>query len=634
MTHRVLLISPPWRLANWPSLALGALKAYLSQHGVAADAWHLHLDVAMRLGWDRYESLATDWELPEALFFALHHSEEAPAILTRCSPVAALGEATDRLLSDRLALLREVESATRDVLGRVDFARYDLIGFSVGALQLGASVCLSHWVRELSPSAHIVFGGSGVIGEVGRHLLECVPWVDALVDGEGERALLALAQSDDWSPHLLECIPNLHFRRADGSVHRSASDVVHALDVLPAPDLIDFFDAARDHGLSSSNLVLPIEASRGCQWEHRKGDGKLRGCTFCGLYRNSPDFRQHSLDQVLAVVSDSVRRTNTLQLGFVDAYLPSAYTRPLLRGLAEGAADVTLFCEMRCDLDEETACLLAEAGARHVQLGVEAFDTRMLGLMGKGLRMIDNLSSIKLCEEFAVPYQYNMIVRFPGADVRSLSDTLRILPSLFGYRPPSLAPFYLDRGSRIYADPERYGIEPDSLDREPLPFLPAKLAGARISQVVPFSAIDDQETQAAWNLVEREVARWQALHRRATSDGVAQLLTWRDSGAALTILDARGDDGLTYEIDGIAREVLLAADRLVHRRELARRVPRLDAPSLDAILDQLCAMRLIAREGHWLLSLPVRARLPGGAARRRRSGAPAGRRPVFHLVSA
>src|SRR6185295_15567593 len=83
MAGRVLLISPPWRLVNWPSLSLGVLKAHLTRQGIAVDGLHLHFEIAMRIGLERYQTIATGWELGEALYFGLYAPEEARDILLR-----------------------------------------------------------------------------------------------------------------------------------------------------------------------------------------------------------------------------------------------------------------------------------------------------------------------------------------------------------------------------------------------------------------------------------------------------------------------------------------------------------------------------------------------------------------------
>ena len=613
---RVLLISPPWRLAAWPSLAVGVLKAHLEGLGIAVDGLHLHFDVAVRIGLARYGQIANGWELGEALYFALQSPDEAGDILGR------VAEQLRRQRQDELAewavngATAEVARATAETLDKLDLDAYGLVGLSVGALQLGASVYLAQELKRRAPHLRVVLGGPSLIGAPGANLLRRLAFIDAVVDGEGERALAALAGLREWTEAHLTAVPNLYYRTADGGIARSITSTQRNLDDALPPDMDEFFAAARSAGYPRSGLVLPIEASRGCAWEHRKGDGQLRGCTFCGLYRSSPDYREKGLVAVMTDLRAGVERSQVLEVGFIDAYLPSSYSKELLRQVAASDLDVTLFCEMRCDLDEEMARLMSLAGVRHVQLGVESFHTRILARMAKGTRMIDNVSSIKLCEEFGVPFQYNIITRFPGVPAHHVREMAALLPWLRGFRPPTVADFYLDRGSRIFQQPARFGIAPETLDRQPLPFLPAALTGDPVSQFVSFEWTDGNEATAAWQQVADEIAAWQARSRDTRARGIGQLLSYRQAGERLLVEDWREKDTRTLELKGATRKVLLASDRLVHRAALQAAVPELSDTAVDASIAELRVHRLLVQEGAWLLALPVRARLPSGVPRR------------------
>jgi ribosomal peptide maturation radical SAM protein 1 len=563
----------------------------------------------MRFGVERYQAIAAGWELGEALYFALFSPNEAAAIIRRTAgQLREKGQVS-------LEVMADVERATSDALQGVDLSTYHLVGMSAGALQLGASVYLARLLKQRQPTLRIVIGGGNVLGEAGASLLGCVPSIDVIVDGEGEEALAALAGLSSWDQRSLDLIPNIRYRSADGRVTATRIRVLASLDATPPPDMDEFYVAARRAEYSRSDLILPVEASRGCAWEHRGGDGKLRGCTFCGLYRNSPNFREKKLETVLAEIRSGVSRTQALDVSFVDAYLPPSYTKELLRELVRANLDVTLFCEMRCDFDAETADLLARAGARHVQLGVEAFHSRILARMAKGTRMIDNVSCLKLCHEFGVVYQYNLISRFPGVSLNELHEMIELLPLLFGLKPPSVADFYLDRGSRIFQQPEFFGLRPESVDRVPLPFLPSNMALACVNQVVPAEVDSTEEIDHAWHLLEEEVARWRAKHDEARAQGIGHLLTYRDAGTALLVTDHRRDDGYVLELPSLPRAVLLACDRLIHRHDLAARVPDLDEATFEATVHLLARHGLILEESGWLLGLPIRSMLPNGAPR-------------------
>jgi hypothetical protein len=191
-----------------------------------------------------------------------------------------------------------------------------------------------------------------------------------------------------------------------------------------------------------------------------------------------------------------------------------------------------------------------------------------------------------------------------------------LVPALRGFRPPTVADFYLDRGSRIFQQPARFGIAPETLDRQPLPFLPATLTDAPVSQFVSFEWTDDDEATAAWQQVADEIAAWQARSRDMRARGVGVLLSYRQAGDSLFVEDLRDAATRTLELKGPLRKVLLASDRLVHRATLQAAMPELSDAEVEASIAQLQAHRLLVQEGAWLLALPVRTRLPSGVPRR------------------
>jgi len=604
----ILLVSPPWRLASWPSLAIAALKSALTAAGIEAHAAHLHLPFALAFGPDDYGRIAQGWETGEALFFALAYPEQASAILARSADaIARRGECAALCGAESLEAARR---AIDGCLATLNLDRYAVIGLSVGALQLGASIYLARRLRRSHPHLRIICGGSSLVGQAGAALLAQIPEVDLVVDGEGEEALVRVMQAPDWSAATLAAIPNVRCRDPDDGAGPARRRDVYGLATLPPPDFDEYFALLHSEGVPSLDVVYPIEASRGCAWEHRRGDGQLRGCTFCGLYRGSNGYRDKPFARIAEEVNRASDRYATLELSLTDAYLPSVHALPLLDHIAAHPADFTLFCELRCDLDRKTVLALARAGARQVQLGVEALDTGLLRHMVKGTRMIDNVQSIKLCAAYGVPAQYNLITHFPGATVAQIERTLALLPDLFGLPAPTLAHFYLDRGSRIFRDPEAHGLAAGRIDAEKLPFLPAEL-GNDLCQVVPIAPDDAGDHAGHWARLEVLVGQWRALEGARHAAGRTHGLSFRDTGRTLAVLDARQAEPVTLSLGGALRAILLACETIVPRHRLQSLFPD-DPARLDEALAVLRAHRLIVEEKDLVLALPVAAPLPSG----------------------
>ena len=53
----VRLVDMPFASSRRPSIQLGLLQAILARRGIAARTVHLNLELAQRLGWERYEAL-------------------------------------------------------------------------------------------------------------------------------------------------------------------------------------------------------------------------------------------------------------------------------------------------------------------------------------------------------------------------------------------------------------------------------------------------------------------------------------------------------------------------------------------------------------------------------------------------
>ena len=82
-------------------------------------------------------------------------------------------------------------------------------------------------------------------------------------------------------------LPGILARDSTGEMVTGSTVAPVNMTIAPPADLDEFYDTAVELGVPKTALTVSFEHSRGCEWEHRT-KGELRGCTFCGLYRNSP----------------------------------------------------------------------------------------------------------------------------------------------------------------------------------------------------------------------------------------------------------------------------------------------------------------------------------------------------------
>jgi ribosomal peptide maturation radical SAM protein 1 len=609
----VFLFATPWMKGTWPSLAIGSLKSFLRVGDIEARCCHFHLEAAATIGWSRYDALAETWGAGEALFGALLDPSDSERLVSVAAELLCE--------SNQSAAAQWAEkSACDDLRALVDMwlererpERYPLVGGSVGAMQLCGTLYLMKRVRERGHAGRRILGGSGLVGSVGCEVLKRCPYIDAVIDGEGEHALLEIAHRVLNGSRTLGGVARVLSRDTsdnDAGCRASSLD----LSTAPPADLEEFYSTAARLGVPKTALTLSFEYSRGCEWEHRS-KGKLRGCTFCGLYRNSPDHRRKPVERVLREIEYAVQRYQVLNLAFVDAYLPPDYRDELLDGLIRSPADVSFFTEMRCDLTKGTAERLA-ARADRIQLGVESFSSAILRRIGKGIGAAQSVYSIRLCQEYGIPAQYNLMTRIPAVPVSEINDLHDLLPTLFGLVPPTITEFYLDRNSLIFANPEAFGVASNTLDAELPGWLARSLGDSRISQVVPFRSADP-EADAAWQRVKAQVGRWQERWRTALSSGLASPLIWRDGSGWASVTDAREEVAHIYLLEGILYEVFLACNDVTREKTLGEVLPSYSPAMISEALRQLASRRLVLRDGPRWVALPVRAGVSVSARRER-----------------
>ena len=108
--------------------------------------------------------------------------------------------------------------------------------------------------------------------------------------------------------------------------------------------------------------------------------------------------------------------------------------------------DLRICYEIKANLTKEQVRLLAQAGIRDVQPGIESLSTPLLRLMKKGCSRLQNIQLLKWCRELGVRPIWNILWGFPGEDPAEYSEMAAMMPALSHLQPPmSAAKLRLDR---------------------------------------------------------------------------------------------------------------------------------------------------------------------------------------------
>jgi ribosomal peptide maturation radical SAM protein 1 len=298
------------------------------------------------------------------------------------------------------------------------------------------SLAFAAELKRRRPDVKVVLGGGNCDGPMGAALHRNFEFLDYVVSGEGERAIVELlaAHEAGAQPDMLRPIGGLCWRQRGEQVVNPPSDTAIEMDSIPHPILDDYF-AAIDAGPVREYLEPKIvhEAARGCWW------GELKHCTFCGLNGSTMAFRSKPPQRVFAEIDTDVRRHQVLDVVMVDNIMDMNYISTLLPSLADTGWDLRLHYEVKSNLRRDHVKALGAAGVVHVQPGIESLSSRVLKIMDKGVDAVTNVRLLRDCEEFFVTTPWNYLYGFPGEEPSDYLPVIEQFPNLHHLQPPRIA---------------------------------------------------------------------------------------------------------------------------------------------------------------------------------------------------
>ena len=459
---QVLLINMPFASAWTPSMGLSALKASLSENNIPSDVRYFNISYRNFVpDINVYDKIAEQWFCGEWVFgrelFGKEwaQSKRGDTEGIRWFLAANMEAAKLQRLTDDLVEFRASAGLFLDhCVASVDWENYDIVGFTSVFSQQVASLALAKRIKELWPDKVIVFGGANCEGEMGRGLLSLFPYVDWVFSGDADISF-PLAVTSWRKGKTFEGIEGMAYRQWDKLVYQGSACVMD-MEALPFPDMDDYFTAIKEYASDLVGAVsVALEFSRGCWW------GAKSQCTFCGLNRQSVEYRCKSPGRALKEINHAISRHGTSHVRLIDNNIAPEYFESLLPALGQQENKLeSLFVETKSNLNRRQMLTLKRAGTKFWQPGIESLDTEMLRHMKKGTTTLQTVRFLKWAREYGLQPEWNFLHSFPGEDAESYRRMAALVPLITHFRPPgSITPVILQRFSPLFNDRDAWGIK-------------------------------------------------------------------------------------------------------------------------------------------------------------------------------
>lgn len=623
--YKIALVNMPLANLSMPSLALTLLKtAVQKEHGgrVQTDIHYLHHDFAHYLGLPAYDEMMSFAHHPAGLgdwFFRPAAFPDAPsnddAYFQRYYPQHAPHNRMIRELvqQKRAGLVAHFE----EMIDRYGLDQVDLVGLTSMFSQHVACLAMARLLKARNPGVTVVMGGANCEGIMGRTLMDHADHVDFVFSGPSLRSFPELVgrlmAGDAEGCHRIDGVFTRKNRLRDaacgapGVVQLGGAPAVSAfgaendINELVEFDYEPFLDRYESYFPGREKPVLLYETSRGCWW------GERAHCTFCGLNGSTISYRSMRAEVAFKVFNDLFQHAPRIrELQSVDNILPKSYLTDVLPML-DTPEGISLFYEVKADLDEDAFRVLARSRVMRIQPGIEALNTSTLKLMRKGTSVFQNLSFLINARRYGIQPDWNLLIGFPGEEIDVYHKYLGELDRLTHFFPPQgVFPIRFDRFSPYYEEAGEYGLELEPLDWYSLtyPFPEDALADlAYYFSDQNFTAPYAMNAARMVSALREKVAAWRDLW----ATGFRPELRMEQRDGVAYVFDSRSGQAREYAISDAARRVL---EGLATAKKPANLAKELEGVDVDAQIAALMERGLIFHENERYMSLLVQPARP------------------------
>lgn len=308
----------------------------------------------------------------------------------------------------------------------------DLIGLSLTSVVLKTAIKLTELIKK-ELNVPIIWGGIEPTIEPNY----CIEFADIVCRGEGEEAVLELANALDSKENYYR-IDNLWFRKGNEIIENPVRPLIQDLDNLPFADF-DYEDKyfiednkilKEEFAVDDSSDSFEIMTSRGCPF----------GCTFCcnnqlrSLYPKQKYLRRRSVKNVIEELMLAKNKRKPMYIHFHDDVF--TFDKKWIDSFAElykNKINLPFWCNVHPKYTQnEIIITLKQAGLYGMTCGIQSGSDYITKEIFKRREKNDDIiSCANFLDELGIKYNFDLITNNPfetEEDCRKTLDLLLELP--------------------------------------------------------------------------------------------------------------------------------------------------------------------------------------------------------------
>jgi anaerobic magnesium-protoporphyrin IX monomethyl ester cyclase len=369
---------------------------------------------------------------------------------------------TFQKIGDALSVGMPFEQIKQEIEAR----KPDIVGISGPfTCQIENSIKVSNLAKEVNPNIITVMGGPHVT-LVPEQFLEEAKNVDIAVIGEGEYAMLDVAQAFEGKKQLIE-VQGIAFRQNGKVVLNASRPLIENLDELPYPaydlaDMEQYLNPKKIGYRSFQDRAMPMITSRGCPFN----------CCFCAVHLHmGQKFRAHSAKYVLDHIQLVVDKFKVKNIFFEDDNLTLDIKR--FEAICDGIIERKIKIGWETPNGVRADCLnlellkkMKQSGARSIFVGVESGVQQILdNVICKSLDLNRVVQFAKDAKQIGLKTGAFYIIGFPGETKQNMQRTVDFALNLkrdydVGMHLFMATPSY---GTKLYKDCKAKGYIQENL---------------------------------------------------------------------------------------------------------------------------------------------------------------------------